>query len=56
MTPWCNWLAYAQRVLGVSPASFWALSLREWRALMGAAAFAPLTRDEFSALSGKFPD
>jgi uncharacterized phage protein (TIGR02216 family) len=54
-TPWAAWLAHALAAFAIAPATFWALSLREWRALNGAGA-APLTRGDFNALSARFPD
>jgi uncharacterized phage protein (TIGR02216 family) len=54
-TPWRALLAAAQR-LGVTPAEFWRLSLREWRALAAPSAEAALTRAAFDALAARFPD
>lgn len=53
-TPWADWLR-AAAALGVTPAAFWRLSVREWRALT-AAADAPLARNELEALMQRFPD
>ncbi|MCL4716120.1 MAG: phage tail assembly chaperone [Hyphomonadaceae bacterium] len=53
-TPWAGWLAVAIE-LGVAPAAFWRLSLREWRALV-APTDASLSRAAFEALARRFPD
>ena len=52
--PWRRLLALSQ-TLGVAPAQFWRLSLREWRALTAPAREA-LTRAAFDALARRFPD
>lgn len=54
-TPWTHWLFAASR-LGVPPAAFWALSLREWRALAEPADAGALTRAAFQELATRFPD
>lgn len=54
-TPWRSLIAAAQR-LGVAPAQFWRLSLREWRALVAPAADAAMTRAGFEALERLYPD
>ncbi len=41
---------------GVTPAYFWRLSLREWRALAAPVGEDTLTRAAFTALARKFPD
>jgi uncharacterized phage protein (TIGR02216 family) len=41
--------------IGVAPAQFWRLSLKEWRALISPAHDA-LTRATFDALAQRFPD
>jgi uncharacterized phage protein (TIGR02216 family) len=56
MFPWSAWLAHACAAFGIAPRAFWRLSLREWRALNGTGAVAPLTRDELAALASRFPD
>jgi uncharacterized phage protein (TIGR02216 family) len=53
-TPWRRLLALSQS-LGVAPAQFWRLSLREWRVLV-APAHESLTRAAFDALARRFPD
>jgi uncharacterized phage protein (TIGR02216 family) len=53
-TPWRALLAAAAQ-LGVAPAAFWRLSLREWRAIAGAHVDA-LSREAFHALATRFPD
>jgi uncharacterized phage protein (TIGR02216 family) len=53
-TPWPRLLAVAQQV-GVTPAAFWRLSLKEWRALV-APANETLTRSALDALAQRFPD
>lgn len=54
-TPWRALIAAAQR-LGVAPAQFWRLSLREWRALVAPSADALMTRAAFEALVRLYPD
>jgi uncharacterized phage protein (TIGR02216 family) len=54
-TPWPAMLAAAQR-LGLPPASFWRLSLREWRALVAPAADAAMPHAALAALAQRFPD
>ena len=54
-TPWPALLAAALR-LGVAPAQFWRLSLKEWRALTASPASPALTRGAFEALARRFPD
>jgi Phage tail assembly chaperone protein, TAC len=48
-------LAAALR-LGVAPAFFWRLSLKEWRALVAPTLDDTLTRAAFAALTQSFPD
>ena len=52
---WAAALRHAARVLNLTPAAFWMLSVREWRAVTGVD-LAPLKLDELAALMGKFPD
>lgn len=52
-TPWRAWLR-AALAMGLTPAAFWRLSLREWRALAGVSA--QLDRTDFEALAARFPD
>jgi uncharacterized phage protein (TIGR02216 family) len=52
--PWRQLLGAAM-ALGLSPAAFWRLSLREWRALVAPSA-PSMTRGGFEALSKRFPD
>ncbi len=42
--------------LGVAPAAFWRLSVKEWRALVQPAAPTTLTRAAFEDLARRFPD
>jgi uncharacterized phage protein (TIGR02216 family) len=42
--------------LGLAPATFWRLSLREWRALSAAPMDATLSRAAFEALARRYPD
>ncbi len=42
--------------LGVTPAHFWRLSLKEWRALIAPVGEGALTRAAFSALAQMHPD
>jgi len=53
-TPWPALLFNAQR-LGVAPAQFWRLSLREWRALI-TSPDAGLSRAAFEQLARTYPD
>ncbi len=53
--PWRAWLAFAAQ-LGIAPACFWRLSVREWRALAPPASAAHLDRAAFTALAAHFPD
>lgn len=53
-TPWRRLLALSQ-TMGVAPAAFWRLSLKEWRALV-APGHDALTRAAFDALASRFPD
>jgi uncharacterized phage protein (TIGR02216 family) len=53
-TPWPRLMALSQ-TYNVTPASFWRLSLKEWRALV-APATDSLTRAAFDALAQRFPD
>jgi len=52
---WGDWLRQALS-LGLPPAAFWRLSLREWRLLLGPQGPGPLSRAEFAALTHRFPD
>lgn len=52
--PWPAWLRLGL-VLGLSPEAFWALSLREWRALLGTDDPA-LTSADLARLCARFPD
>lgn len=54
LTPWGAWLR-AANTIGVEPPHFWALSLKEWRALTKREA-ASLNRAGFEALAARFPD
>jgi|CXWL01.1.fsa_nt_gi uncharacterized phage protein (TIGR02216 family) len=53
--PWPAMIAAAVR-LGVTPAHFWRLSLREWRALIAPVGEGALSRAAFSALAQMHPD
>lgn len=53
--PWARWLFAAIR-LGVPPAAFWRLSLREWRALAEPLADDSLDQPAFQALAARYPD
>lgn len=53
-TPWPRLLALAHG-LGVQPAAFWRLSVREWRAL-AAPIDTTLSRAAFEALARHYPD
>ncbi len=54
-TPWRAMLAVAAQ-LGVPPAHFWRLSLREWRAIAAPEGHETLPRAAFEALAQRFPD
>lgn len=60
MSPrWQAWLAFGVVRLGLSPSEFWALSLTEWLALVGAVsgpAATPISRSDLAALMAQFPD
>ena len=54
---WAALLRLAALGFHIPPDRFWALSLKEWRALTAPpAAAAPLPRDAFEALAARFPD
>ncbi len=54
---WPAALRLAALGLHLPPHRFWALSVKEWRALTAPpAAAAPLSRDAFEALAARFPD
>jgi uncharacterized phage protein (TIGR02216 family) len=54
-TPWAAWLR-AGMAFGVPPHRFWAMSLKEWRALSGGGPAAGLPRSELEGLMSRFPD
>ena len=58
MSPaWAQRLRFAVARLGLSPETFWALTLSEWRALTAAPEAArPLSRDRLDALLAAHPD
>ncbi|MGD9966972.1 MAG: phage tail assembly chaperone [Hyphomonadaceae bacterium] len=53
-TPWPELLRIARQI-GVAPAAFWSLSLREWRAIADTTMHA-LSAADFAALAQRFPD
>ncbi|MEE2567326.1 phage tail assembly chaperone [Hyphobacterium marinum] len=53
--PFDDWLCLALR-LGLMPAAFWRLSLKEWRALTAIGGAAVLDRTALEALRARFPD
>jgi hypothetical protein len=55
-THWAAWLRHAVVSLGLRPADFWALSLKEWRMLNPSARSETLSRNEFETLRQQFPD
>lgn len=57
MLPWGRMLQAGLRA-GVAPGAFWALSLREWRALMAPQAQRgeAMSRGSLSALMAAYPD
>jgi uncharacterized phage protein (TIGR02216 family) len=54
-TPWAPMLA-AAAIVGVPPAAFWRLSVKEWRALTARSRHDALNRNEFNALMQTYPD
>lgn len=54
--PLDDWLRVAVKQFGLSPKEFWAMSVRDWRALIGENALSPLSRDSFEQLQSLFPD
>lgn len=56
--PWHNWLRAAVLHYGLTPQSFWRMSIKEWRMIndLGATGALPLTRDEYEQLTRFFPD
>lgn len=54
-TDWGAWLRLALQ-LGLAPADFWQLSLREWRLLTRSDQAHAMRRSEFEALARRFPD
>lgn len=56
MTPWGGMLQAAAR-LGVEPASFWRLSLREWRMLTARPKEpSPMRREDLKRMVEAWPD
>ena len=55
-TPWSVWLAHAMAAFALPPKEFWALSVREWRALTRPHETTPLSRAELDRLAARFPD
>lgn len=51
-----NWLKIATMQLGLSPAEFWVLSLKDWRALTQSNSTDILPRDVFETLRETYPD
>lgn len=54
-TPWREWLR-AAFAIGLTPAHFWRLSLREWRALIAPQTQDAFDRASFDALLARYPD
>lgn len=54
-TPWNAWLR-AGLAVGLPPAQFWRLSLKEWRALVAPSEPAALDRAAFDMLIARYPD
>lgn len=58
--PFAAWLDVAVRIFGLSPQSFWAMSLFDWLTLIsqrtGEAKSQPLSRQGFSIMMAHFPD
>ncbi len=52
---WAAGLRAAAR-MGIAPSVFWALSVREWLALVADVRRAGLSRAELGALMARFPD
>lgn len=53
--PWGAWLRMASQ-MGVAPAQFWALSVREWVLLTAHDPFPSLGRSGLETLMTSFPD
>lgn len=53
--PFDDWLRLALR-LGLMPAAFWHLSLKEWRALTAVSGETVLGRTALEELRARFPD
>lgn len=54
-TPWAAMLKLAAG-LGLAPAQFWRVSLKEWRVLVAPDDSSVLPRARFDALAEQFPD
>lgn len=55
MLPWADMFRAAVRV-GVSPAEFWSLSLREWAWLVASEHIQPMHKEALRALLEAHPD
>ncbi|MEO1706275.1 MAG: phage tail assembly chaperone [Pseudomonadota bacterium] len=52
--PWADWFSFAITTLGLTPAAFWQLSVREWAWLMASHTSAVPSRGDISALRDLF--
>ncbi|MDZ7629690.1 MAG: phage tail assembly chaperone [Parvularculaceae bacterium] len=56
MIPWRHWLQFAVAGLNLDPATFWMLTIGEWRWLTESAGPDALTRTGLDALLALYPD
>jgi len=54
--PFDLWLKTAVRGFGLSPAAFWAMSVRDWLSLLASNSEQGLARTELSSLMNIYPD
>jgi len=54
--PFDLWLKAAVRGFGLSPTEFWAMSVRDWLALLASGSEQGLARTELSRLMDIYPD
>lgn len=54
--PFDGWLSLAVRRFGLSPSEFWAMSFKDWRALIQEPVGQSLSRAQFQELSQLYPD
>jgi uncharacterized phage protein (TIGR02216 family) len=56
MIPWDAWMAHGIGGLRIAPETFWRLSVREWRCVLGEGRGGALTRAELDILLKEHPD